>query len=181
MPSPAERFDTCAWTMPKNSTPEEMFTLCGDNGNIIQPVVACNHTAMCRIESYGVVVQSRGSVGMLNASFTLRFHGGAVLNFCIKSLRFSGDYSIVDTPWEWMDSDWAGHSDTRRSHAAYIIMMNGGPISWKSRRQNSVALSTSEAEYMAASEVGKEILYLVLYFAMWVTHKLHRLIFMKIT
>jgi hypothetical protein len=145
--------------MPKNSTPEEMLTLCGDNGNIIQPVVACNHTAMCRIESYGVVVHSRGSVGMLNASFTLRFHGGAVLNFCIKSLRFSRDYSIVDTPWEWMDSDWAGHSDTRRSNAAYIIMMNGGPISWKSRRQNSVALSTSEAEYMAASEVGKEILY----------------------
>jgi hypothetical protein len=39
-------------------------------------------------------------------------------------------------------------------------MMNCGPISWKSRRQDSVALSTSEAEYMAASEVGKEILYL---------------------
>ncbi len=38
--------------------------------------------------------------------------------------------------------------------------MNGGPISWKSRRQDSVALSTSEAEYMAASEVGKEIFYL---------------------
>jgi hypothetical protein len=59
-----------------------------------------------------------------------------------------------------VDSDWAGYTDTCRSHAAYIIMMNGGPISWKSRRQDSVALSTSEAEYMAASEVGKELLYL---------------------
>jgi hypothetical protein len=39
-------------------------------------------------------------------------------------------------------------------------MMNGGSISWKFRRQVSVALSTSEAEYMAASKVGKEILYL---------------------
>ena len=36
----------------------------------------------------------------------------------------------------------------------------GGPFSWKSRRQDSVALCTSEAEYMAASEVGKEIQYL---------------------
>ena len=39
-------------------------------------------------------------------------------------------------------------------------MMNGGPMSWKSRRQDSVVLSTSEVEYMTVSEVGKEILYL---------------------
>jgi hypothetical protein len=36
-------------------------------------------------------------------------------------------------------------------------MFNGGPISWKSRRQDSVTLSTSEAEYMAVSEGGKEV------------------------
>ena len=36
----------------------------------------------------------------------------------------------------------------------------GGPISWKSHRQDSVALSTSEAEYVAASEGGKEVLYI---------------------
>jgi hypothetical protein len=39
-------------------------------------------------------------------------------------------------------------------------MMNGGAISWKSHHQDSVALSTSEAEYMTVNEVGKEILYL---------------------
>jgi hypothetical protein len=39
-------------------------------------------------------------------------------------------------------------------------IFDGGPISWKSRHQDSVALSTSEVEYMTASEVGKEILYL---------------------
>ena len=36
-------------------------------------------------------------------------------------------------------------------------MFNGGPISWRSRRQDYVALLTSEAEYMAASEGGKEV------------------------
>jgi hypothetical protein len=51
--------------------------------------------------------------------------------------------AIVDTPWGWVDSDWSGDTDTRRSHATYIIMMNGGPISWKSRLQDSVVLSTS--------------------------------------
>ena len=36
-------------------------------------------------------------------------------------------------------------------------MLNGGAISWKSRRQDSVSLSTSEAEYVAASQCGQEV------------------------
>jgi hypothetical protein len=39
-------------------------------------------------------------------------------------------------------------------------MMTGGAISWKSRRQDCVSLSTSEAEYVAASQCGQEALYL---------------------
>jgi len=38
--------------------------------------------------------------------------------------------------------------------------MNGGPISWKSRRQDNVSLSTSEAEFVAASLSGQEAIYL---------------------
>jgi hypothetical protein len=63
-----------------------------------------------------------------------------------ESPRFFRDCPIVDTPLGWVYSDWAGDTDTRRSHAAYIIMINGVPISRKSRRQDSVTLSTSEAE-----------------------------------
>jgi hypothetical protein len=39
-------------------------------------------------------------------------------------------------------------------------MMNGGPVSWKSVKQKSVSLSTAESEWYAASEAGKELLYL---------------------
>ena len=39
-------------------------------------------------------------------------------------------------------------------------MMNGGLISWKSRRQNNVFLSTSEAEFVADSQAGQKALYL---------------------
>jgi hypothetical protein len=39
-------------------------------------------------------------------------------------------------------------------------MMNGGPISWQSVKQKSVSLSTSESEWYAAGEAGKELLYL---------------------
>jgi len=38
--------------------------------------------------------------------------------------------------------------------------MNGGPISWKSRRQDNVLLSTSEAEFVATSQAGQEAIYL---------------------
>jgi len=38
--------------------------------------------------------------------------------------------------------------------------MNGRPISWKSRRQDNVSLSTSEAEFVAASQAGQETHYL---------------------
>jgi hypothetical protein len=108
-------------------------------------------------------VQRPGKAHMTAAEHTLRYLRDTLRYLrgtFDKSLCFSCDCPIVDTTWGWVDSDWAGDTDTRRSHATYIIMMNGGPISWKSRRQDSVALSTSEAEYMAASEVGKEILYL---------------------
>jgi hypothetical protein len=66
------------------------------------------------------------------------------------------------------------------NHVAYIIMMNGGPISWKSRRQDSVALSTSEAVWLRA-RLARKFSTFALFFAMWVTHKLRQLIFMRTT
>ena len=51
-------------------------------------------------------------------------------------------------------------TDTRRSHTGYVLMFNGGAVSWKSRRQDSVFLPTSEAEFVAASQCGQEVLYL---------------------
>ena len=39
-------------------------------------------------------------------------------------------------------------------------MLSGGAVSWKSRRQDCVSLSTSEAVYIAASQCGQEVVYL---------------------
>lgn len=58
------------------------------------------------------------------------------------------------------DSDYAGDTDTRRSTTGFVIMYCGGPIAWCSRKQPIVALSTTEAEYIAAAECCKEVLYL---------------------
>lgn len=60
----------------------------------------------------------------------------------------------------YSDADYAGDVETRRSTSGYAFIFGGGIISWGSRRQKSVALSTTESEYMAASEAAKELVWL---------------------
>ena len=50
----------------------------------------------------------------------------------------------------YLDSDWAGDLGDRKSTSGYIFMLCGAGISWRSKKQTSVALSTAEAEYIAA-------------------------------
>jgi hypothetical protein len=59
----------------------------------------------------------------------------------------------------YSDSDWGGCHDTRKSTTGLLFDF-GGPISWKSKRQHTIALSTAEAEYMAITEAAKEAIWL---------------------
>ena len=54
------------------------------------------------------------------------------------------------------DSDWAGDTKDRKSQGGYVVLNNGSPIAWQSRKQEIVALSTLEAEYIACSEATRE-------------------------
>ena len=60
----------------------------------------------------------------------------------------------------YVDGDWGGDADDRRSTTGYIYMSYGGPVSWRSKKQASTALSSCESEYMAASEAAKEAVWL---------------------
>lgn len=65
-----------------------------------------------------------------------------------------------DCPQDMCDADWAGGKDTRRSTTEYIFILAGGAISWRSKLQPTVALSSTEAEYCAITEAGQELLWL---------------------
>jgi len=60
----------------------------------------------------------------------------------------------------YTDSDMAGDVDTRKSTSGYLIIFSGGVVSWQSRLQKCIALSTTEAELIAATEVCKELLWM---------------------
>jgi hypothetical protein len=55
------------------------------------------------------------------------------------------------------DADWAGDLDNRKSTTGYITRINNNIISWCSKRQQTTALSTCEAEYYAVSDALKEM------------------------
>lgn len=58
------------------------------------------------------------------------------------------------------DADWASDLEKRRSTTGYTFMFQGGCVAWSSKRQPTVALSTTEAEYMAMSAASQEIVWL---------------------
>ena len=59
-----------------------------------------------------------------------------------------------------MDSDWAGSSIDRKSTSGCFFSMGSGAISWFSRKQSCVALSTAEAEYVTACSASCEAVWL---------------------
>ncbi|XP_038695478.1 secreted RxLR effector protein 161-like [Tripterygium wilfordii] len=58
------------------------------------------------------------------------------------------------------DADWASDRDERKSTSGYVFILSGGAISWCSKKQSCIALSTMEAEYVACSVAVQEAVWL---------------------
>jgi hypothetical protein len=97
---------------------------------------------------------------------------GATLVVCKQMLRVIR--FVIDTKWfclkmepkkierDWnilghSDIDWAGYPENRISITGFIIYFLEAPICWRSKGKKGVTLSSSEAKYVAISEVVKEI------------------------
>jgi hypothetical protein len=60
----------------------------------------------------------------------------------------------------YTDADWGGDTATRRSTSGYLFNVGSGVISWSSKRQPTVALSSCESEYMGQTQATKEAIWL---------------------
>ena len=65
----------------------------------------------------------------------------------------------------YTDSDYEGLADGQKATGGYIILLSGAPLSHQSKLQSTVALSSTEAEYMATVEAGKEALWVARFLA----------------
>ena len=73
------------------------------------------------------------------------------------ALCFEGSDFIVKG---YVDSDFVGDLDKRKSTTGYVFTLASGAVSWVSKLQTVVALSTTEVEYMAATEACKEAIWI---------------------
>jgi hypothetical protein len=77
-----------------------------------------------------------------------------------KGLSFRESVVQMVEPVGYSDADWAGDLDNRRSTTGYVFMLSGAAVSWSSKWQKTVALSSTEAEYMALAAATQECLWL---------------------
>jgi hypothetical protein len=83
-----------------------------------------------------------------------------------RYLRGTTNYSLVYNKAGnaelvgYTDSDWGGDLETRRSTSGHAFLLSGAAISWSSKKQQTVALSSTEAEYVALAGAVQETLYL---------------------
>ncbi|CAM8977595.1 unnamed protein product [Rhodiola kirilowii] len=71
-----------------------------------------------------------------------------------------GEHASKTNLTGYVDSDYASNKDTRKSTTSFFFTWAGNCITWKSQQQAIVALSSTEAEYIAAVEAAKEAIWL---------------------
>ena len=76
-------------------------------------------------------------------------------NYCITYNSFSGQGLMACT-----DSDWASDLFNRKSQSGYFLKLAGGAISWTSRAQKTIALSSTEAEHMVFSDCCRQVVWM---------------------
>jgi hypothetical protein len=75
-------------------------------------------------------------------------------------LTYAPDASVPQLFYAYSNADHGGNCNNGRSTSAYVVKIGWGAVSWMSRLQPIVALSTTEAEFIAAASAGQEVVWM---------------------
>lgn len=83
----------------------------------------------------------------------------------LRYLKNTMDVGLVfktteDSLKAYVDADWASNVSDRRSYTGFSFLLSAAPVSWDAKKQKTVALSSTESEYMALAESAKEAIFL---------------------
>lgn len=114
-----------------------------------------------------ISITSRPDISF-STSYLSRFSDKVTLNAwnagkrILRYLSATKEYGLIYRKSEsgllsMSDADWGGDQHTRKSVSGFVCFYANNPIAWHSRRQNCVALSSMEAEYVSAGAAAQEL------------------------
>ena len=83
-----------------------------------------------------------------------------VLRYLKEILHMRIIYEENDVLIDYIDIDWVENQETRRFTRDYLFILYESVVSWSSKRQATVALSSCEAEYMTQTQIAKKVIWL---------------------
>ena len=147
-------------------TPSEQKITCHENGEVVDSrryreiigsliyLMTCTRPDICWVVTKLSQYLSKPRQGHLTAAKHVMRYLKGTIDYEICYRRCENGLSLIG----YCDADWASSPEDRRSTTGYCFSLTkeGAPISWKSRKQPTVALSTCEAEYIALAAAVQE-------------------------
>ncbi|XP_061376417.1 secreted RxLR effector protein 161-like [Gastrolobium bilobum] len=101
-------------------------------------------------------MSKRGNEHLMTVNRVFHYlRGTSNIGLCYEGVKGSRRQTLLELRY-FVDTDWGYDIDIIRSTSGYVVSSFNGTISWISKRQNTVALSTTKAEYMTLSYAVKE-------------------------
>jgi len=115
-----------------------------------RPDISFAVAALCRYNS-------RPFTSHLTAAKRVLQYLKSSANFRLHFSRSSSTNQLTG----YTDSDWANDSANRKSRGGHVFLLSNGAVSWKSRKEDLITMSTLEAEYIACSEGSRDTKWLL--------------------
>jgi hypothetical protein len=151
------------------SAPAEQHLFQEIVGTLMYAAVSCRLDIAHAVHSLASDMQAPTGRSMLAAKRVLRYLAGTKDIGLVFGALAGGKLAASDTRGRsstlvdvcaYADADWANDKKDRKSITGWVAKLNGDPISWSSKKQRVVALSTCEAELYAEGAAVQEVLWL---------------------